>query len=231
MIMFRRTSLVLLSALFVALSPVATLADDFAPPPWDRSSPFAITAEWEFLTPANPAAPDGPLTNVGAKGSGSVLTSVDIFGPSGWGLSSPDFDDDGGWFFPPVTDPRGMRFRVDNVIDHEPIKHLWVQVTHSPGLTMFIDPMASFNLPATGSTPGPVLISVLSPINTLFQWDMFPNPPWEDFTLHVTGTGEIDQVVVDTISTGIPEPTTFVVYGLVLMAVGIAWRRFTGALS
>lgn len=35
---------------------------------------------------------------------------------------------------------------------------------------------------------------------------MAPNPPWEDFVLHVTNPGEIRQVVVDTISTGVPEP-------------------------
>jgi hypothetical protein len=207
-----------LCAFCLTFVPVVGSADDFAPPPWDRSSPFAVTAEWEFFTPADPVTPDGPLTNVGTKGSGSVVTSADIFGPSGWGGTSG-----GNWFFPPSTEPQGMHFRVDNVIDFMPVKHLRLQVTHTPGLGLLLDPLAAFNFTATGSTTSlPLIISGSDPIHTLFVWEMYPNPPWEDFRLHVTSPGEIRQIVMDTIST-VPEPST-ACCALAFLTMSIAFR-------
>lgn len=210
----------------ICLTPSIASADDFAPPPWPRAHPHAVTAEWEFLVPpaADPAPPDGPLTNVSVKGSGTAPggTTADIFGDSGWGGTSG-----GNWFFPPSTFPQGMRFRVDNVIDFEPVKHIRLQVTHTPGLGLFVDPLPGFNLAETGSTPGPVTgpVSFSSGglVFSLFTWDMFPNPPWEDFILGVTGGGEIRQVVVDTIS--IPEPSAFVLCAIALSTLGMAFRR------
>lgn len=193
-----------LLALTATLVPAITYADDFAPPPWLRTHPNAITAEWEFLTPANPnSPPDGPLSNVLIKGSGTAPggTSALITGAGGlgWGIG----DGDGGWFFPAGGD---ILFRVDNVVDLEPVKHIRVQVTHTPGLFLGIDPLAAFNSVATGSLPGPITTTPFDSMHTFFDWDMFPNPPWEDFRLLVSGQGEIDQVLIDTIS--IPEPTS-----------------------
>lgn len=218
----RKLSVVLVSA--ICLIPVVASADDFAPPPWARALPRAVTAEWEFFTPANPAPPDGPLTNVGAKGSGSVATVAEIVGPSGWGADST-----GNWFFPPSTEPQGIRFTVDNVIDLMPVKHIQLQVTHSPGIGLFVDPLPGINFGATGSTPTPpVIITGSDPLHTLFVWDMHPNPPWETFFLHVTSPGEIREVVIDTFSTGIPEPSTIVVYSLVAMCLGLVVRKCPG---
>jgi hypothetical protein len=229
-----RTKLLSLVAFVCLLAPSLASADDFAPPPWPRSHPHAITAEWEFTTPPpnNPGPPDGPLTDL-SNGGGTVPggTHVDVFGPGiGWGGTSG-----GNWFFPAGgTGARGMRFWVDDVIDFEPFKHLRVQVTSTPGLGLSLDPMAGFNFTATGSTPGPVSVfsspgtSPFGPVtHTLFTWDMFPNPPWESFTLHVTpGTGgEIRQVVVDTISTHLPEPGTFMVYGAIALCLGLVARK------
>ena len=219
--MIRLKLLSLASLICVVLAPAVASADDFAPPPWSRLHPGAVTAEWEFLTPANPAPPDGPLTDL-SRGGGTVPggTHVDIFGPSGWGGTSG-----GNWFFPPTTEPQGMRFWIDNVIDFEPDKHIRLQVTHTPGLGLFVDPLVDFNVAATGSTPTlPLIITGTDPLHTLFVWDMHPNPPWESFVLHVTSPGEIRQIVVDTISTGIPEPSTFIVYGAVALCLGLVVR-------
>ena len=149
-------------------------------------------------------------------------TFGDILGGA-WGGTSG-----GNWFFP---GDGGIRFRVDNIIDHEPIKHLRVQVTSTPGMILFIDPLASFNFTATGSTPGLVLSTSsiatgsFGPVeHTLFTWDMRPNPPWEDFTLWVRAPGEIREVVVDTISTAVPEPSTFVWYAVALVTMGVVFR-------
>jgi hypothetical protein len=208
------------------LAPTFVLADDFAPPPWLRSHPNAITAEWEFSTPANPATPDGGLTNVFSKGSGSVPTTATIVGEGGLGWGPGDGD--GGWFFPAGG---SVRFEVDNVIDFEPIKFLRLQVTHTPGLVFDLDPLLTFNVGATGSAPGLVTATPVSPIYTLFTWEMHPNPPWEGFLLLTHGVGEIDQVVVDTISTGIPEPSTFLCYALVLASLGFVFRAYPRVLK
>jgi len=200
--------------------PCVASADDFAPPPWLRAHPHAITAEWEFLTPANPLGPDGPgpLTNVGTKGTGTVVSSASISGLAGlgWGIG----DGDGGWFFP---DGGSIRFTLDNVVDTEPVKHLWLQVTHTPGLGLAVDPLAGFNFGATGSLPGTVSMIPHGPTSTIFYWDMFPNPAWEEFRLLIFGQGEIDQVVVDSIS--IPEPSSLVLSGFGLLALGLVVRK------
>lgn len=201
--------------LLVFLVPIAS-ADDFFPPPWLRTDPSAITAEWEFFTPANPAAPDGTLTNVGMKGGGSVPSLAFITGSPaglGWGMG----DGDGGWFFPDGGD---IRFVLDNVVHPRPVKHIRMQVTHTPGLGVAVDPMGLINFGATGSVPNPVTMTPIDGIHTLFTWDMFPNPPFEEFRLRVFGTGEIDQVVVDTLC--VPEPATM---GVLAMGMGALVMR------
>ncbi|MEX2113103.1 MAG: PEP-CTERM sorting domain-containing protein [Pirellulales bacterium] len=208
----------LLAAFGLMLVPATAPADDFAPPPWDRAHPNAVTAEWEFSAPASPIAPDGPLTNVGVKGSGTLSTTATIFA-SGWGAG----DGDGGWFFAPDFDG-SIYFEVDNVVDLEPVKHMWVQVTHTPGLALGIDPLFAENFSVFGSTPGSISMIPHGPTSTIFFWDIFPNPAAEVFTLHVFSTGEIDQIVVDTIS--IPEPSTLALaaFGLIGLAAW-GWRR------
>ena len=206
------------------LVPTVASADDFSPPAWPRSDPFAVTAEWEFFTPANPATPDGPLTNVGTKGSGTAPggTFVDIAG-GGWGGTSG-----GNWFFP---GPGEMHFRVDNVVDTRPIKFIQVQVTSTPGMALFLDPLAGFNFGATGTTYGPVSATTIpgtssfGPVDyTVFTWNMYPNPPWEDFVLRIGGPGEIRQVVVDTLS-AVPEASTIASFALVVLTMGMVFWK------
>jgi len=210
----------------ICFIPAIASADDFAPPPWLRSDPFAVTAEWEFSTPANPTPPDGLLTNVLLKGSDTAPggTSAAIVGDAGlgWGIGTGD----GGWFFP---DGGSIRFRMDNVVDQRPIKHLRMQVTHTPGISLALDALPGFNFLSTGSIPGPATIIPHGPVGgpplhvgTVISWDMFPNPPWEDFMLLISGAGEIDQIVVDTIS--IPEPAAIMMCAIAMLS-GSAFRR------
>ena len=58
--MIRRLLLALVLLVAVSATLASALADDFAPPPWLRAHPNAVTAEWEFLTPANPLAARRP---------------------------------------------------------------------------------------------------------------------------------------------------------------------------
>jgi hypothetical protein len=219
MVRHKASAFLLCATSCLLLFPASVLADDFAPPPWDRSHPRAITAEWEFLTPDNPLGPDGPLTNVTTKGSGSVPSLASIVGsPAGFGWVVGDGD--GGWYF---TDGGSIHFTLDNILDHEPIKHIWLQVTHTPGLGLGLDPLAPINLGATGAFPGPVSMLPHGPGSTIFYWDMFPNPPWEEFRLVAIGNGVIDQVLIDTIS--IPEPSSFVLCGIGLVSLALILRR------
>jgi hypothetical protein len=108
---------------------------------------------------------------------------------------------------------------MDNVTDFRHTKHLRLQVTHTPGLGLALDALPGVNMGATGSMPGPATMIPFGPVGgpplhvgTLFTWDMHPNPPWEEFRLMISGAGEIDQIVVDTIS--IPEPSSIFLCGL-----------------
>ena len=116
-----------------------------------------------------------------------------------------------------------IRIHMDNVTDLRPVKHLWVQVTHTPMLAVGLDPLGPFNMGATSSTPGPVTTISHGPTSTIFHWDMFPNPPWEDFRIVVFNGGEIDQVVVDTFS--VPEPCGIALGAFALFLLGTGSRR------
>jgi len=208
----------------MVLAPAIVSADDFAPPPWDRPSapnPFAITAEWEFLSSANPLAPDGPLTDL-TSGSGMVpggISTAFILGDGSefWSIG----DGDGMWSFPTTST---IHFELDNVLDTEPIKNIRMQITHSPGALVLVDPLSSFNLAGNGSTADIPDVSFFDATHTLITWNMFPNPPWEEFDLIIPPGTEIDQVLVDTVS--VPEPTSLVLCSIGAMVIGAgAWQR------
>jgi hypothetical protein len=204
--------LAVLGGFGVLLGAASAGGDDFAPPPWFRAQPRAATAEWEFDSATNPAAPLGPLSNVGTKGIGATTTLAFVSGTSaglGWGPG----DGDGGWFFPDGGD---IFFWMDNVALDGMVKHLWLQVTHTPGLGLSLFSHHDLNVADTGSVPGPVTTVVHGPGNTYFFWDMTPSPPFEKFRLIISGTGEVDEVVVDTVSILVPEPST-----LALGAIGM----------
>lgn len=214
----------LLAAACLSVSASACLADDFAPPPWappGTPNPHAITAEWEFFTDTNPLAPDGALTDL-TFGSGLAPGGNYAFvdGPGGviWGPG----DGDGEWTFPMGGT---IHIELDNVLDLEPVKHIWLQVTHSTGASIGLDTLAGFNFAATGSSPDGPVVTPFDPTHTLITWNMFPNPPWEEFNLIVFEDGaSIDEVVLDTIS--IPEPSTLALCAVSLSALAfVSFRR------
>ncbi len=206
------------------LVPPAT-ADDFMPPSWNRADPFAVTAEWEFFTSANPLAPDGPLTNVGVKGSGTAPSGsfAHLTGPIG----HIPHDGDGAWVSSlPSFD---VHIELDNIVDTEPVKHLWLQLTHNPGNIISIDTLGTANALATGAVPDFPVITPIDSTHTLVTWNLFPNPPWEQFNFTVTQGGLdlplLDQIVLDTIS--VPEPSSIVlaVIGLAIVSLCVRRRR------
>ena len=210
----------LLPILVVLLFVEPTLAEDFSPPAWDRGDPYAITAAWEFAHDTWPDfSPDGPLTNVDVKGSGSMTTNAAPYNAE-WYL----YDADGAICIAADEGSGGIDFIVDNVVDLMPVKYIRVQVTHSEGhgSVLSISGRGAYDNEVGGAVfQTPVSVSYVDGHQTLFTWALVPNPDYEWFTLEATGVQVyIDQVVVDTISV-VPEPATL---GLLLLG-GLALLR------
>lgn len=150
------------------------------------------------------------------------------------------WDGDGAWI---GNGPDGGRIVLDipNWIDTEDFKLIQIQ--------MSIQPQPDFTAPDGTVTPGlrphVALISAFDPtgpvssglidvfetlpdINGILQrvetWELRPNPDYETIHIVVPVDTLVDQIVVDTISTSIPEPSTVCLVGLAL-AGGALWRR------
>lgn len=178
-------------------------ADDIVPPPWDRNDPYAVTFAWEFDddvddlpgNPGNQALPDLAMTGNPMSG---IITRAEIDDSLTW--------DNGAWTA--TGGSSGIVFVVDNVIDHRPVKHVRVQVTHSENPSF----LGLDSLGGMDNKVGPDLgFSDITTVDlgvghTLFLFDIFPNPDWETFTLAIGTDTSVSEVVIDTIS--IPEPVS-----------------------
>lgn len=223
----RKISIIMMAAAALAvgaLSAPEARADDFAPPDWDRANEFAVTAEWDFLTDQDVnLSPDGPLSNVELKGSGSIDTNVTIGSTDGSHTYDSELD---AWSFPVGGQ---MEFEMDNIIDFQPFKEMRVQITHSPVLPDGPRPEI-VSVEAFDNETGNNVVAERQFIEnfgdglTLEQWRLEPNPDFETFTLEIPAETTISQVVVD--SQSIPEPTSLGLLGLGAMAL-IRRRRST----
>lgn len=211
--MYRLTGVMMAVALVTGLAATQTaMADDFAPPGWERSQERAITAEWEFQTNEETnASPDGELTNVGAKGSGSIETNVTLGSTDDSHVYNEAEDS---WSFPTGGQ---MEFEVDNVVDFQPFKDLRIQVTHSaigegeprPEVVA----MEAFdNETGNNVSTTRVFVENFGDGFTLEQWRLEPNPDFETFSLEIPSETTIDQIVID--SQSVPEPATVSMLGL-----------------
>ncbi len=208
------------TCLFVmlAVSADVALGDDLFPPPW-RGLPFTTYSEWDFLTPTNPAPPDGGLPIVGDGGGGGPLANM--LGNLFW---DPVFN--GSW----ISGFGGgqMHFEIPNWIDNRPLKRMQVQITYQQhplfdGINVVVanDPTGIAGIFEDSESDIP-----LDPLNGLFhrteQWRIFPNPDNELLIMNVPVDMAITQVVVDTWS--IPEPTSLLLGALASVGL-LLWRR------
>jgi hypothetical protein len=237
-----RSQRALRAAILFAAGIVSTAswADDLRPPSW-RGLPRTTLAEWEFLTPLSPTAPDGTiLPVVGNGGGGGPLATIQ--GPM---FHDNTFDPDGVWIgVGAPTDPPGqIVLDIPNWIDTEPLKLIQIQMTvqqfelpNPDGSTQIVTPFVE-SIDASDMQAGPVIgmrISVNTidlMLNNLFHrtelWRIRPNPDYERIVINVPTDTLVDQIVVDTISF-VPEPGT-IVLGLI-SAMGISflagrWRN------
>ena len=130
-------------------------------------------------------------------------------------------------YFNPSAGFEAMGFNIPNWIDTEPIKFLRIQVTYkrAPGTT--IEPGTRvFAFPADSV----VLVDhvIDTPLTSGLEYfyddyEIHPNPDWEQVVVDVPPGFFIDQVVVDSIST--PIPTAVCMAAPVLVLAGWFGKR------
>jgi hypothetical protein len=223
--------LVLFALFATAMSAAPSSADDLFPPPW-RGGPLTTVAEWDFSTDTglnNPLAPDGTSvpTVVGDGGNGQGGTGP-LATPMGDLVWDPVFN--GSW----ISRSGGeIIFDIPNWIDNEPFKLISVQITMQPQGSNPPRPMV---VSVTGTDPtGPVTCSLIDVFETppdidgiiLRQehWALFPNPDYEQIIINLPQDTVVAQVVIDTISRGIPEPSTLAIALLLGPMVGLTRRQ------
>lgn len=229
----RHLSLVVLpiAVALLALGAATVRADDLNPPPWQRlgQTNLSTSQEWEFFTNnPGPFMPDGVEIPqyYGDGGSNPFQPFLTVSPNMTWGA----FDGDGAWT--PQDGAGAMSISCPNWIDDLERKLLHIQVTYAPpaagggapavSIDSAYDPLGIDHI---GRTTPPVSTPIAGdPFNRwqrVEDWEILPNPDWENIVIHVPVQTTIDQVIVDTIS--IPEPGAAV--PLAVGALMLARRR------
>ena len=205
-------------------------ADDLFPPPW-RGGALSVFAEWEwqqappnlnFMPPlagfsvtsgtADPdIGPDGETLYLG------FATHAEVDVPTNWAWDPGDGD--GG--LTPTQPGASIAFNVQNWIDDEPLKLIRIQVAYlgsAPPPTVrymegIVEPDFVYDGVPVGGFEGDLYFYE--------DWEIRPNPDWEQIVLDVPLGITLDQVVIDTIS--IPGPA--VLTALALSAPFVVRKR------
>jgi len=222
----RSKYLILFCGLAVAGMTLPAAAEDLQPP-WWRGELSTTSQVWEFSDPTTPPGvaipPDGP-----APGGNDPLDSTQLIwepGPTPWDhwleQDQPYEYEPGEWVGLGVIPLSGW---IDVIVDnHDPKpeneKWIWVQVTWRPQ-DEGEEPIFEGLEPAPVDPP--VIVEEIwlgvgqdgDPLawrETTYFWKLDWNPPDESFT--ISGTINIDELVIDTWC--VPEPAT-----LALVAIG-----------
>jgi hypothetical protein len=217
----RRLVLVLAT---VAMATAQAMADDFAPPAWRGSSaPYQTLQAWDFLTSANPVQPDDPTIApiVGDGGGSPMATMNNMHWESGNG--------DGGWI---ANSSNGGIIQLDipNWVDQEPRKLLRIQTTFQGSAEPLVLSVSGIDPSVPAGVVGEPLDSpvTVSAGQVYEDWFMQPNPDRETVLLLVPADVLLDQIVVDTISTAIPEPAFIPSLALGIACAASARRHRSG---
>jgi len=196
----------LLMGVCVWVTAGVAAGDDIQPPPWRGN--YSTTAQaWEFNTDENMPYPD----NVPGGQPPFPATQVTVTGV--WFYTYDGRS--GAWYLGSAAAAGSMDVLVEN---HEPpndVKYVWVQLTWAPG-ALNERPVLDGFAPDVYDDSFEEVLDVDLPgswVETTYRWELRPNPDGEIFT--ISGNIYVDELVVDTWCTVIPEPAT-----LSLLAVG-----------
>ena len=210
----RPTRIATCCILLTLLMAVAASADDLFPPSY-RGAVRSTSAEWDFLTDESPDAipPDGDSVPLVVGDAASLLDSAFPTGaphPSGGTIG------DVAWSSASNGGYRGgaggdgiLVFNVPNWLDSEPSKRLRLQVTYSgPRPTTLVigflgvpgssDAVTELRVETVEVATSPKLPAGMSYFYE--DWQLLPNPDWEQVVLFLAEGTFVDQVVIDTVS-------------------------------
>lgn len=208
------------AVLAVLTSPSCLFADDLNPPSY-RGGPLSTSAEWDFLTdqPSDSIQPDGTSVPLVVGDAAPLLNAEFPTGapyPSGaiFGDVSFSNESNGAYRGGPAGDGV-LVFNVPNWIDMEPYKRLRLQVTYTgPAPTTLV--IGFLGVPGSADGVTELLVdrldvassNMLPPGMSYFMedWQIMPNPDWEQVALFFQAGTIVDQVVIDTISGQTAEP-------------------------
>ena len=191
----------------VLLSPVASLADDYNPPPWRTSPPGEGTTTfqmWEF--PTISLEPDVANNNFGTP----TLDIADGL----W--ADTDRGHQGIWFLEGYLVLGIPNYPVEN-----PYKEIWLQITFASleGIVPEIDTLPEqANLEVIDHHQ----ITGDAYYQATYKITIEPNPSYEEIYIQPRDCDlYIDELVIDTIC--VPEPATIMLLGLA--GLGIVRKR------
>lgn len=206
MLIARIVSLIMGAAV---LAPVA-MAHDLSPPPW-RGVPGSTFQHWMFNQPPNPIGPTLPEQL--QQNPGLSQPSYMEPGPYGW---HPEFLGMPGVLSLPSSST--LRFFIPNYDVPSHFKKIRVQLTWFTG-----DPLTTVTPPGGPAIGGTVTTQPIpgTPwMHSTVDFMLDGCPPFEYVAIRNNTNDKVflDQVVIDTLCTPVPEPATFAALGLGALA-------------
>ena len=181
----------------------SALADDYNPPEW-RGAENTTFAIWEFGSDQSIVAPDSYVN----PGGTPMLTVAGDFPFTAW--VQEDYGHFGVWKFEDY-----IVIDLPNIIDNEPHKEIWIQLTYAADSIGQGFPPTFLTQPG-GSTP--ILVNQ-EQVDDVYWHETYsitiePNPDFETIWIQPRNcTFYVDEIVIDTISTT-PEPASICLLGM-----------------
>lgn len=210
-------ALMAMCALLASFGGVVS-ADDIVPPPW-RGTGLYTFQEWEFSKPGVLEA-DGEKPTINPNGAPKVTPGSDVDWTSSFLTGGDGYIGTGG--------PESfLVFDIPNFVDFEPYKLIRVQIN---GVWDITAPPRVGQILAFDNVVGSNVQVGFGGSDETFpgyhrweDWQIFPNPDWEQIFINLPQGSFVNQVVIDT--TSVPEPGTLSLMGLGGLGCGLAFLR------